>query len=150
MAELTVTVTEAVTLGDGGTDRGTTNTQTITVDEVDHRILDVGTSEIIIMRFGAANGAGTFNKTALKYLRITNLDNTNFITLRIQKANAEYFVKLEPKDHFLLGNTKADANETVNASTTVGGAAVFGDILTISADADTAECQLEYFIASAS
>ena len=34
MATLTITLTEAVTMGDGSTDRGTTNTHTETVNEV--------------------------------------------------------------------------------------------------------------------
>ena len=97
MATLTITLTEAVTLGDGSTDRGTTNTQTVTVNEVDHRIMDVGTTEIRILQFASANGPGTFADGTVKYLRITNLDGSNFVTLRIQQADSEYFVKLEPE-----------------------------------------------------
>lgn len=152
MATLTVTLTEAVTLGDGSTDRGTTNVQTIDVNEVDHRIMDVTTTEAAILRFGSANGAGTFKDGTVKYLRVTNLDASNFVTLRIQQSDAEYFVKLEPEDHFILGNSVMDAHEdAVDPSRSVSGTsltATLANIDTIWADADTATCQVEYFIAS--
>lgn len=146
MATLTVTLTEAVTLGDGSTDRGTTNVQTVTVNEVDHRIMDVTTSEVAILRFGAANGAGTFKDGTVKYLRVTNLDASNFVTLRVQQSDAEYFVKLEPEDHFILGNTVMDAHE--DGDTAINSSPTLANIDTIWADADTATCQVEYFIAS--
>jgi len=146
MATLTVTLTEAVTLGDGSTDRGTTNVQTIDVNEVDHRIMDVTTTEAAILRFGSANGAGTFKDGTVKYLRVTNLDASNFVTLRIQQSDAEYFVKLEPEDHFILGNTVMDAHE--DGDTAINSSPTLANIDTIWADADTATCQIEYFIAS--
>tara|TARA_Y100000004_G_scaffold181492_1_gene227231 strand:+ start:793 stop:1239 length:447 start_codon:yes stop_codon:yes gene_type:complete len=146
MATLTITLTEAVTLGDGSTDRGTTNTQTVTVNEVDHRIMDVGTTEIRILQFASSNGPGTFADGTVKYLRITNLDGSNFVTLRIQQADSEYFVKLEPEDHFILGNSVMDAHE--DGDTAVGSAATLANIDSIHADADTATCQIEYFVAS--
>jgi hypothetical protein len=146
MATLTVTLTEAVTLGDGSTDRGTTNVQTVTVNEVDHRIMDVTTSEVAILRFGAANGAGTFKDGTVKYLRVTNLDASNFVTLRVQQSDAEYFIKLEPEDHFILGNTVMDAHE--DGDTAINSSVTLANIDTIWADADTATCQVEYFIAS--
>ena len=146
MAILTVTLTEAVTLGDGSTDRGTTNTQTVDVNEVDHRIMDVTTTETAILRFGNANGAGTFKDGTVKYLRITNIDPTNFVTLRIQQSDAEYFVKLESEDHFILGNTVMDAHE--DGDTAINSSVTLANIDAIWADADTATCQVEYFIGS--
>jgi hypothetical protein len=142
MATLTITLTEAVTLGDGSTDRGTTNTQTVDVNEVDHRIMDVTTTEVPIIRFGAANSAGTFKNDSVKYLRITNLDDTNFVVLRVQRSDGEYFVKLEPEDHFLLGNIKMDAHDGTDVNTSVS----LNNIQAIFADADTATCQVEYFV----
>tara|TARA_A100001201_G_C4050557_1_gene189531 strand:- start:487 stop:927 length:441 start_codon:yes stop_codon:yes gene_type:complete len=146
MATLTITVTEAVTLGDGSTDRGTTNTQTVTVDEVDHRIMDVGTSWINIIKFAAANAAGTFADGTVKYLRITNLDASNFLSLRIRTNSLEYFVKVEAEDHFILGNNVMDAESGIGFGSDVS----FANIDEIQAKADTAAVQVEYFIASAS
>ena len=146
MATLTITVTEAVTLGDGSTDRGTTNTQTVTVDEVDHRIMDVPTSWTEVIKFASANAAGTFADGTVKYLRITNLDDTNFLSLRIRTNSTEYFVKVEAEDHFILGNNVMDAE----SSTGFGSDVSFVNIDSIWCKADTAAVQLEYFVASAS
>jgi len=146
MATLTVTVTEAVSLGDGSTDRGTTNIQTVTVDEVDHRIMDVGTSWTEIIKFASSNAAGTFADGTVKYLRITNLGATNFINLRIRTNAIEYFVKVELEDHFILGNTVIDAESGSDFGTDVS----FANIDSIWAKADTAAVQIEYFIGSAS
>ncbi len=147
MADLTITVTEALTLGDGSSDRGTTNTQVITgINEVDHRIMDVQTSYIDIVKFGSAAGAGTFEDGAVKYLRITNLDANNFVTIRVRQSDAEYFIKLESEDIFMLGNNVMDSHE--DGDTALGTAEGFANIDLISAKADTAICQIEYFIAS--
>jgi len=120
MATLTITLTEAVSMGDGSTDRGTTNTHTETVNEVSHRIMDVGTSYVDVVKFGAAASAGTFKDASVQYLRITNLDASADITLRVSQADAEYFVKLEPEDHYLLGNSLMDAIEDGDGSSTIG------------------------------
>ena len=81
MATLTVTHTETLTLGDGdGTERGTTNVQTITVDQVDSRIVGVPTLGLSFLSFGTMPAAGTFQYSKVKYLRITNIDPTNFLT----------------------------------------------------------------------
>lgn len=146
MATLTITVTEAVTLGDGSSDRGTTNVQTVTVDEVDHRIMDVGTSWVDIIKFASANSAGTFADGTVKYLRITNLDSSNFLNIRVKTNSKEYFVKVEAEDHFLLGNNVMDAE----SSSDFGTDASFENIDGIAAKADTAAVQVEYFVASVS
>ena len=144
MADLTLTITEAVTLN--GASRGSTNTQTITgVTEVFHRVIDVGTSSTQeICAFAATKGGSQFADATVKHLRITNLDATNFVELIISETGVqEYAVKLEAGDSFLLGNSVADANdEGTEASPT------FTNIDKITAKADTAEVQMELFIAN--
>ena len=112
MADLTLTITEAVTLN--GTSHGATNTQTISgVTEVLHRIVDVPTSGYIeLVNFASsASGVAIADSTA-KHIRITNLDSANFVTLRVREDGVqEYFVKIETKDSFILGNSVADAND---------------------------------------
>ena len=144
MADLTLTITEAVTLN--GTSHGATNTQTITgVTDVLHRIVDVPTSGYIdLVNFAsAASGVAIADGTA-KHVRITNLDATNFVTLRVRETDVqEYFVKIEAKDSFILGNSVGDAND---AGT--GAAVSFTNVDEIEALADTASCEVEIFIAS--
>jgi transketolase C-terminal domain/subunit len=79
-ATLTVTITESVTLN--GSDRGSTATLTIAnVAETDNRIVNVGTAEVDIIGFAAANAQGAFVRTDVKYIRLTNLDDTNYVTI---------------------------------------------------------------------
>ena len=145
MATLTVTVTEAVTLGDGSTDRGTTNTQTIDVNEVDHRIMDVGAGYVDVLRFAAAASAGTFKDASVKYLRITNLDDTAFVTLRVRTSDSQYFVKVEAEDHFIIGNNEMDAME--DGDTALSTTETLVKIDAIAAKSSAGTIQIEYFIA---
>ena len=144
MADLTLTITEAVTLN--GTSRGSTNTQTVTgVTEVFHRIIDVGTSvDLEVCAFSTRKGGGQFADGTVKHLRITNLDATNFIELVITETSVqEYMVKVEAGDSFILGNSVADANALGTGATPS-----FTNIDSITAKANTAECQVELFIAN--
>ena len=144
MADLTLTITEAVTLN--GAARGSTNTQTVSgVTEVFHRIIDVGTAATQeVCAFAAAKGGWQFADGTVLHLRITNLDATNFVELVVTESSVqEYAVKLEAGDSFILGNSVADAN-----ADGVGAAPSFTNIDSITAKADTAECQLELFVAN--
>lgn len=146
MADLTLTITEAVTLN--GTSHGATNTQTITgITDVLHRIVDVPTSGYIdLVNFAtAASGVAIADGTA-KHIRITNLDASNFVTLRVREdAVQEYFVRIEAKDSFILGNSVADANDEGNGA---AGQLSMTSIDEIEALANTASCEVEIFIAS--
>lgn len=144
MADLTLTITEAVTLN--GTSHGATNTQTITgVTDVLHRIVDVPTSGYIdLLNFTASASGVSIADGTTKHLRITNLDATNFLTLRVREDGVqEYFVKIEAKDSFILGNSVLDANDSG-----AGASASLTSIDQIEALANTATCEVEIFIAS--
>lgn len=140
-ATLTVTINESVILN--GYERSGTNTLTIaSVTEVDNRIVNVGTAEVDIIGFGAANGQGSFVRTDVKYIRITNKDDTNYVTLGVSKTGADtFFVKLEAGKSFILGNDELE----VDASGGASGSFVKAD--NISAKANGAACDVEYFVA---
>ena len=144
MADLTLTITEAVTLN--GTSHGASNAQTITgVTDVLHRIVDVPTSGYIdLVNFATSASGVAIADGTVKHLRITNLDSTNFLTLRVRETSVqEYFVKIEPKDSFILGNSVVEANDSGT-----GAAVSFTNIDQIEALADTASVEVEIFIAS--
>ena len=144
MADLKLTITEAVTLN--GTSHGASNAQTITgVTDVLHRIVDVPTSGYIdLVNFATSASGVAIADGTVKHLRITNLDSTNFLTLRVRETSVqEYFVKIEPKDSFILGNSVVDANDSGT-----GAAVSFTNIDQIEALADTASVEVEIFIAS--
>ena len=94
-ATLTVTLTEAVTLG--GEAQGATNTLSVSsVTEVMKRIVNVPITEVEILAFAATNpAAGSFVEADVRYIRITNLDDTNHVTQTFKNEAADEFaVKL--------------------------------------------------------
>ncbi len=148
MATLTITLTEAVAMGDGSTDRGTTNTHTETVNEVSHRIMDIGTAYTSIIKFAATASAGTFKDDSVQYLRITNLDGSADVTLRVTQSDAEYFVKLETEDHFILGNNLMNAIEDGDSASTIGTTdSSLTNIDKIDAKSSSGTIQVELFVA---
>ena len=112
MASLTVTIKEEVTIN--GKDRGNTNSVTIdNVTETFNRVLTITNTEQTVLQFQASRPSGAaFVDATLQYLRITNLDGSNTVDLRIQDtANTkEYFVRLGSTESYLLFNDKIDAN----------------------------------------
>lgn len=136
-ATLAVTITEAVTLN--GKSYGNINNLSVAnVNEVDERIMTIPTSEVGVVTFGAAAGAGTFVRSNVKYLRITNKDDTNFISLHITSATDDVWLKVEAGKSFILGNGDLETASSFSA---------WADITAITAIADTAAVDIEYFIA---
>ncbi len=140
-APLTISITESITLG--GSDRGSTHTQTIAdVTEYTNRILDVGTAETDIVGFGSANGQGSYVRTDVKYMRFSNLDDTNYITFGISKTGADtVFFKLEAGQSIIVNNDDLEVDAAGGAS----GAFVEAD--NISAKANGAAVNMEFSIA---
>ena len=136
-ATLAVTITEAVTLN--GKSYGNINNLSVAnVNEVDERILTIPTSEVGVVTFGSAAGAGTFVRSNVKYLRITNKDDTNFISLHITSATDDVWLEVEAGKSFVLGNGDLE---------TAGAFSAWAAITDITAIADTAAVDVEYFIA---
>ena len=135
-ADLTVTVTETYTLN-GVAYGNTINKSFSSNGQVLQRIMNVSTSDPAILNFGAADAAGQVKVGDYKYFRITNLDDTNFITLTLFNGTDSFFYKLLSGDIFLLMSNDMDA---IASSTSFG---AFADITQIKADADTAACDIE-------
>jgi len=111
MATLKVTIQEEITIN--GKDRGNKNTVEITsVSEVFNRVFTVTNTEQNILDFAANASGGALEDTTMQYLRVTNLDSTNEVDLRIQDtANTkEYFVQIAPSESFVLFNDKMDCD----------------------------------------
>tara|TARA_R110002020_G_scaffold63115_3_gene168182 strand:- start:895 stop:1347 length:453 start_codon:yes stop_codon:yes gene_type:complete len=150
MATLTVSISEKLQLN--GKDRGSVITKDISsITETFHRIMDVKTSGTQkILEMDATEGNSTGGKlfsTNVKYLRITNLDTTNFVSITVQNdATEEYMVKLEAGQTYVLFNSKVDANDLGDGSAASGN---LTDIDNILARANSASCQVEVFAALA-
>ena len=120
MADLKVTIREELTLN--GYDQGAKNTLTISdVDEVFKRIVTCpANNETTIARFrssvGNASGTATFDSALdvqdVKYVRLTNLDSSNSLTLSLQVevgeddsgADTSASVLVEAGKSFVMGS----------------------------------------------
>ena len=151
-ATLTVSLTESINIR--GKNQGATTTQTVSsINEIYKRILTITTNEATIVTMsGAVASAGHFNDSFVRYMRFTNLDDTNFLTLTFTSSdNDEVAIKLDAGNSFLWfadnsggmvdvfnATQNADANSDVDLE----------PITTIQADANTGNCDLEVLIAS--
>ena len=151
-ATLTVTLTEAVTLN--GSNHGATNIVTFSaINEVSKRIVTITTTESTIATFSAAvASAGHYVAADVRYIRFTNLDDTNFITLTFRNQdNDEAAIKVDAGQSFIFNGDNANGMTAVMNATQDADAASsanFGSLTNIQADADTGSCDLEMVIAS--
>ena len=151
-ATLTVKITETISLN--GVPHGGINKSTFaSIAEVSKRIMTITTNEsTIVTMSGAVASAGHFNDSAVKYMRFTNLDDTNFITLTLRNQdNDEVAIKVDAGKSFMLaadnsGGMVAMFNATQDADSASDTA--LGSVTNIQADANTGNCDLEVFIAS--
>ena len=151
-ATLTVKLTESISLN--GQNQGGTNTATFaSINEIYKRIMTITTNESTIATFsGAVASAGHFNDSAVRYMRFTNLDDTNFLTLTFRNQdNDEAAIKLDAGNSFMWfadnsGGMVGVLNATQDAD--ANSDVALGSITNIQADANTGNCDLEVFIAS--
>ena len=160
MANLTITLQEQIKLPNNNIEK-TTNIKTITgVNQTTRKIDTISTtfsgSGVEILKFvdsEAQQTAGSFVKSDVKYIRITNLDSTNKVTLYILQTDTESVLfDLEAGKTFMLGNAEFNASQVgdyvVDGYVDETYYSSFTNFDTIKAKADTSNVQLEYFVAS--
>ena len=94
----------------------------------------------------------TLDQDDVEYVRLTNLDSTNFITIGIEKESSTASVaafKLDAGRSFILptSNTATEHPQFFTSDAAHDSSATQIDIETITALADTGVCRLEVFIA---
>jgi len=141
MAILTVTIQEELILN--GQDLGCTNVTTYACTELYHRIVTITNTEKSILLFGAAVEGGTIKDAQLDYLRITNLDPSNALQLRIRNAAEEFMIQVDGGSSFILSDDKLDADATGSDETTS-----LAQIDSIKAIAGTSTQSIEIYAAS--
>ena len=152
MANLTITHTEDITLS--GQQFGGTNIKTFSgINEISKRILTITTAESTIATFSAAvASAGHYIAADVRYIRFTNQDGTNFITLTFRNQdNDEVALKLDAGQSFTWNGDNVNGMTAVFNATQDADAAsdtAFGSLTNIQADANTGSCDLEVIIAS--
>ena len=148
---LKVTLTERIVLN--GRDHGSSNELSINdINEVSKRITTVTTSKHEIISFSGTMGKGNYVLADMRYIRFTNLDDTNHLFLIFKNEdNDEFIVKLDKGQSFIYNGDLAGGDNDTMEALTAGTASVsnVGYLLNVSAQADTASCDLEMFIASA-
>ena len=150
-ATLKVVISEQIILN--GRDQGSKNTLSISsVNEVSKRITTVTTSKHEILSFSGTMGKGNYILADMRYIRFTNLDDTNHLFLIFKNEdNDEFIVKLDKGQSFIYNGDLAGGDNDTMEALTAGTASVsnVGYLLNVSAQADTASCDVEVFVASA-
>ena len=150
---LTVTITESLTMTHATTADNRTHSQTITktfsgIDQLNKRVLNLpNTNQVKVIDLGgtAASNPGTFLRSAVEYIRITNLDDTNGVTVILEDTGADTAAILVDADSsLLLTDTQIEA--FTNGSAFSG----FSDIDEIFLKAASANTQVEVVVATTS
>ncbi len=147
-ATMRVTITEEVRLN--GEDIKSTNVLVIkNVVEASKRIVNVPTSEVVILAFAASNpAAGSFVEADVRYVRITNKDNTNHVTLVFRSENNnECAHKLDAGHSFIIAADNAGGVVDIHDASASALTVSFDDLVDITALADTAAVDLELYVA---
>ena len=94
---MTITITESLDVGTTVMDTSTSVSETITVNDIFKRVISCPTSEIVLYLTHASVPQGyVLDKDLVKYVRITNYDGSNYVTLRVTDGNNDEFAyKLE-------------------------------------------------------
>ena len=146
-ATMTVTISESITLN--GKNQGGTQILSIpSIATVSRRIVDVPNSEVEILAMSTAVASGTFIESDVLYIRITNLDDTNHVTLLFKNENNnEFAVKLDKGQTFIYnGDLSGGVVDTMDADSSALSVSL-GDLVNVTATADTAACDVEVFVA---
>ena len=141
-ATLSVTINEDISLN--GVTYGNAITKTFdSQGEAIQRIMSIGVAFTEIFNATTIDGRGQVVVNDWAYFRITNLDDTNFLTLRLYDSTDSQFFKIESGESFFLMSPEID----IDASGTTFNA--FSDVNEIGAIADTAACDVELMMVTA-
>jgi hypothetical protein len=146
-ATMTVTLTETIILN--GSDQGSTNTLTIaSINEVMKRIVTCSASQtttVAEFRNDVYEASGAIDIEDSRYIRITNLDDTNSVEIAVVTVGTTYQVKLDPGHSHILGSANdlmlAEADVTPSFGT-------MADVNSIRVRPGTSAVDIEVFVAS--
>ena len=155
---LKVTIREDIKLN--GVQQGGVNRLSVgSITNAVKRIVNIGTDEIGLLGFGTAYNtelsktylAGQFDEDTVRYIRITNLDDSNHIALILKNENNDEFgVKVDKGCSFIYGvDLDGGVVDTMDSADAAGITPdSFGDLVDITCAANTAACDVEVFVAS--
>ena len=153
---LVITISESIVLN-GERQGGVTTKVISSVNEVVKRIVTCTTTEVGLIGFVDALSslgstgylAGIFDSDDVRYMSITNLDDTNHIVLTFKSTNGhEFAIEVDAGHSFIYpGDNSAGFDLTMDASATALTLAL-ENLVDVTVDADTDSCDVEVFIAS--
>ena len=160
MADLTVTITESVTLN--GAARGSSNALTVSgINDVYHRVITCpDDSQVAVATFKSTLNNTTeqvLDMELVKYIRITNLDASNPVILNLMidtneddsAADKSASIQIEAKKSFVYGSTVDSIDVDDDAATINSALSSLVDLRSIVVDPLSEAVQVEVFIASA-
>ncbi len=142
-ATLKVQIQEDITLN--GVKRGDKVVHTFgSIAQIDERVLTVPTYEVDVLLLSGAAAAGTYETSTFKYARLTNLDDSNFLTVSVVSGSAgsKCVQKLPPKASMVL---MSPAMSGSSDGTTFGS---FSNFTNVKAEASTASIDVSLFVAT--
>ena len=148
MADLTVTLTESVTLQ--GEARVSTNTLTVaSVGHTMERIITCPasqTSTVLTFNSNVYGSAQALDVEDTKYLRITNLDSSNALELAVVGAATLYQINLRAGESHILGSPDDLMLAEADTSPSFG---TMADIASIQVNPGGNAIKVEVFVAGA-
>tara|TARA_R100000306_G_scaffold55449_1_gene53146 strand:+ start:324 stop:839 length:516 start_codon:yes stop_codon:yes gene_type:complete len=163
-ATMTVTLKEAITLN--GYDQGSKNT--LTVEDISNvsksTITCLSGAEVAILGVSAAGStdlgksylSGQFDEDDVRYIRITNKDDTNYVFLTMRNSGdsgaQEVAVKLDKGSSFIYGvdldgGTESTLWGSASAISVAANSTIY-NLIDIVGIANTADVELEVFVAT--
>ena len=145
-ATLKVTIKEEINLN--GSRQDSENILNISdINEIHKVIMSCdSTNATTIFTFDTAPDLGTLVRANVRYLRITNLDDTNYAILRLTAASStDLAVRLDPGASYLIVSS---TNTGVVDYADISGVTL-EDLLVLTATSNSAAVDLEVFVASA-
>jgi hypothetical protein len=139
---LTVTVNEDVKLN--GYQVGSKIVQKIAgINEASRRIMTVPTFETEILALSGTAGKGTYMTSKMQYIRVSNLDDTNFVRLSFVSGSLNRYDMKVPAKRTAIFTSPSISGSMAGASFNA-----FVDFDSMKATADTATVDIELFVAT--
>ena len=168
VGQLEVTINESITLPNGNREVATNNVTIAGVNQIVSRVDTISSfwegTGVEILRFldnEASQVTGSFVRDTVKYLRFTNLDNTNYLSLyRIQNSpdaqspntgnvgsGDEGVFKLDPGKSMMLSNAQFESSNfydyVVEGYVDIAYYSSFASLYSIKAKANTSDIKIE-------
>lgn len=139
---MTVIVREEVELN--GTKFGSrTNFEIGSINEVSQRIVTVPTTPTTILNLSSSIGPGAYLTSAVKYVRLTNLDTQNYVRLTFLSGSANQFdVKLDALRTYIF------TNASISGSNSSAAFDSFSSFTALRGTANSSSVDVELFVAS--